>query len=312
MGKIAFVFPGQASQVPGMGRDLYDKFPAARHAFETADAALGLKLSEICFNGSDEVLQLTENTQPTILTVSLAAWAAAKDRLPAPDYVAGHSLGEYSALVAAGALPLADAVRTVRQRGQFMQAAVPLGVGAMAAIIGLDEAAVNEACAAAAAAATGEIVSAANLNAPGQVVIAGHAGAVEKAMAEAKNRGAKMTKLLNVSAPFHCALMKPAAEKLAPVLNALPWNDPRIPLVNNVECAIVTTKEAALEGLIRQVASPVRWEASMKKLAELGVDTFVEIGPLRVLSGLMKRIVPGARILNVEDEASLNATAAAL
>ncbi len=294
-----------------MGRDLYDKFPAARHAFETADDALGLKLSEICFGGSDEVLQLTENTQPTILTVSLAAWAAAKDRLPAPDFVAGHSLGEYSALVAVGALSLADAVRTVRQRGQFMQAAVPVGVGAMAAIIGLDEDRVDEACAAAAA-ATGEIVSAANLNAPGQVVIAGHAGAVEQAMAEAKSRGAKMTKLLNVSAPFHCALMKPAAEKLAPVLHALPWNDPRIPLVNNVDCAVVTTRDAALDGLIRQVASPVRWDASMKKLAELGVDTFVEIGPLKVLSGLIKRCVPGAKILNVEDEASLNATAAAL
>jgi [acyl-carrier-protein] S-malonyltransferase len=181
----------------------------------------------------------------------------------------------------------------------------------MAAIIGLDEAAVNEACAAAAA-ASGEIVSAANLNAPGQVVIAGHAGAVEKAMAEAKSRGAKMTKLLNVSAPFHCALMKPAAEQLTPVLKNLPWNDPRFPLINNVECAIVTAKDAALDGLIRQVASPVRWEASMKKLAELGVDTFIEIGPLKVLSGLIKRIVPGVKILNVEDEASLNATVAAL
>ncbi len=311
MGKIAFVFPGQASQVPGMGSWFYENHTAARHAYEICDAALGFKLSEVCFTGDPAVLALTENTQPTILATSVAIYHAVKDKLPQPDYVAGHSLGEYSALVAAGALDLADAVKTVRLRGQFMQQAVPVGEGAMAALIGLTAEKAQEACDTAAA-ATGQIVTPANLNAPGQIVIAGHKGAVEAAMKEAKSLGAKLTKLLDVSAPFHCPLMKPAQEKLAPVLTALRWNDPAVPLMNNADAKVVTTAADALDGLIRQVSSPVRWEASMKNLAALGVTTFVEIGPNKVLTGLIKRIVEGAKILNIEDEASLNATIAAL
>lgn len=311
MGKLAFVFPGQASQVPGMGRELHDRNPRARRAFERADAALGFPLSKVCFDGSDAELQLTENTQPTILAVSVAAWEACRERLPAPDFVAGHSLGEYSALVAAGALSIEDAVRTVRQRGRFMQEAVPVGEGAMAALIGLDETRAAQACAAAAA-ATGGVVTPANLNGGGQIVIAGHRAAVERAMSEAKAAGAKLTKLLNVSAPFHCPLMAPAAERLAPVLRGLDWSDLKIPLVNNADAVLVSAGSAALDGLIRQVASPVRWEAGVRELAARGVDTFVEVGPLKVLTGLIKRILPNARLLNVEDTASLDAAAAAL
>lgn len=311
MSKLAFLFPGQASQVPGMGSWFYENHPAAKHAYDACDAALGFKISEVCFHGDQATLSLTENTQPTILATSVAIYHAVKDKLPKPDFVAGHSLGEYSALVAAGALDLGEAVKTVRARGQFMQEAVPVGEGAMAAIIGASSEKVAEACQRAQA-ATGGVVTPANLNGGGQIVIAGAKPAVEAAMKEAKALGAKLVKLLDVSAPFHCPLMEPAQMKLAPVLKGLRWNDPAIPLMNNADAKLVTTKEAALDGLIRQVSAPVRWEESMKNLSAQGVTTFIEIGPNKVLSGMLKRIVDGAKILNIEDEASLNATVAAL
>ncbi len=311
MSKIAFVFPGQASQVPGMGAWFYENHPAAKHAYEVCNAALGFKISEVCFHGDQATLSLTENTQPTILATSVAIYHAVKDKLPKPDYVAGHSLGEYSALVAAGALDLGEAVKTVRARGQFMQEAVPVGEGAMAAIIGAAPEKVQEACDKAAV-ATGGVVTPANLNAPGQIVVAGAKVAVEAAMKESKALGAKLVKLLDVSAPFHCPLMLPAQLKLEPVLLKLRWNDPAVPLMNNADAKVVTTAAAARDGLIRQVSAPVRWEESIRNLSALGVTTFIEIGPNKVLSGLIKRIADGAKILNVEDEASLNATVGAI
>src|SRR5919205_1092078 len=307
----AFVFPGQGSQSPGMGRDLAEKFPAAREIFEEADEALGFALSELCFNGPAEQLQLTENTQPAILAPSVAALRAAEgEGLPRPDFVAGHSLGEYSALVAAGALSLRDAVTVVRKRGRYMQEAVPVGAGAMAAVLGADVETVGAVCRE--AAREGEVCSAANINSPGQVVIAGSAAAVERALPLLKERGAKRAVPLKVSAPFHCALMLPAQERLAADLDEVEFKDLSVPLVTNVDAAVIRTGAEARASLVRQVSSPVRWRESVELLAREGVDTFIEVGPGKVLCGLVRQTAPQARCLNVEDGASLGATSDAL
>jgi len=308
---IAYIFPGQGSQAVGMGRELAENYPAARAVFAEADEALGFSLSRLCFEGPAEELQLTEHTQPAILTTSIAALRALEaEGCPAPDFVAGHSLGEYSALVAAGALSLATAVRTVRARGRYMQAAVPVGVGAMAAILGAELEIVEAACA---EAAQGEVCSPANINSPKQIVIAGHAGAVERAIELLKARGVRKAVRLNVSAPFHCALMRPAQERLADDLAALEFSDLRVPLVTNVDAAPIKAGDAARAALVRQVSAPVRWRDSLERLAgEHGVETFVEVGPGKVLAGLVRQIAPGVRCLNVEDGASLAATRAAL
>ena len=309
MPKIAFLFPGQGSQYPGMGRDLAEHFPAARQVFDEADRALGFPLSKLCFEGPADELQLTANTQPAILTVSAAAAAVLAEKGVSPAYVAGHSLGEYSALVAARSIAIQAAVEIVRKRGQYMQEAVPVGVGAMAALLGLEAASVDAVCA---EAAQGEIVSAANINSPGQIVIAGNASAVGRAVDLAKTRGAKRAIILNVSAPFHCALMKPAADRLAVDLDTAEIREPAIPLVNNAAAALVRSADAIRDGLKRQVTAPVRWSESMSRLLAEGVDLFVEVGPGKVLSGLMRQISPDARCLHVEDAASLNEVLAAL
>jgi [acyl-carrier-protein] S-malonyltransferase len=293
-----------------MGRDLSENFPAARRVFEEADDALGFSISGMCFEGTAEELQLTENTQPAILTISVAALRAMQaEGLPAPDYVAGHSLGEYSALVATGALSLADAVRTVRARGRYMQEAAPVGSGAMAAILGAELSDIMNACG---EAQEGQVCSPANINSPGQVVIAGDAAAVERAMALLKERGAKRTIKLNVSAPFHCALMMPAQERLAADLEKIEFQDLRVPLVTNVDAAAITSGEEARDALVRQVSSPVRWRESIEFLIQEGVEQFVEVGPGKVLSGLVRQITRDARSLNVEDTASLRATSEGL
>jgi len=307
---IAYIFPGQGSQNPGMGKDLADKFPAARQVFEEADDALGFALSDLCFNGPAEQLQLTENTQPAILTTSVAALRALESEgFPKPDYVAGHSLGEYSALVAAGALSLADAVRTVRKRGQYMQEAVPVGAGAMAAILGADVETVAAACA---EAAEGEVCSAANINSPNQIVIAGAAAAIDRAIEIVKARGAKRAVKLNVSAPFHCAMMMPAQERLALDLNELEFKDLATPLVTNVDATPINKGAEARDALVRQVSQPVRWLESVEFLATQGVQTFIELGPGKVLSGLLRQINRELRSLNVEDDSSLRAAREAL
>lgn len=308
---VAYIFPGQGSQFAGMGRELADEFAAAREVFAEADAALGFSLSQLCFEGPAEALQLTENTQPAILTVSVAALRAMEAAgLPPPAFVAGHSLGEYSALVAAGALSLTDAVRTVRARGRYMQEAVPVGVGAMAAILGADAATVEEACRE--AATDGEVCSPANINSPKQIVIAGNTAAVERAMELLKERGAKRAIKLPVSAPFHCALMQPAQDRLAADLEKIEFADLRVPLVNNVDAVAIQQGDAARGSLVRQVSSPVRWLESVKFLADAGVETFVEVGPGKVLSGLVRQTLADARCLNVADPASLEATRATL
>jgi [acyl-carrier-protein] S-malonyltransferase len=307
--KIAFLFPGQGSQYPGMGRELAKAFPCARRVFEEADRAVGFSLSKLCFEGPAEELQLTANTQPAILAVSVAAAEVLRENGVQPDYVAGHSLGEYSALVAAGALRVGDAVRVVRQRGQYMQEAVPVGQGAMAALLGLDAALLEEICQ---EAAQGEVVSPANLNSPGQAVLAGHAGAVARAVELAKARGAKRAVMLNVSAPFHCALMKPAQDRLAEDLEGVEIAEARIPLVNNVDARLVSSPAEIRVGLKRQVTAPVRWEQSMRVLRAEGVELFVEVGPGKVLSGLLRQIDRQAELLRVEDVASLNEVRARL
>lgn len=302
---IAYIFPGQGSQSPGMGKDLAEKFPAARQVFEEADEALGFALSEICFNGPAEQLQLTENTQPAILATSIAALRALESEgFPKPDFVAGHSLGEYSALVAAGSLSPSDALRTVRKRGQYMQEAVPVRAGAMAAILGVNIETVNAACA---EAAQGEVCSAANINSPNQIVIAGAAAAIDRAIEIVKARGAKRAVKLNVSAPFHCALMKPAQDRLAVDLKELEFRDLTTPLVTNVDAKPINKGAEAGDALVRQVSQPVRWLESVEFLATQGVQTFIEIGPGRVLSGLVRQIRRELRCLNVEDDSSLRA-----
>jgi [acyl-carrier-protein] S-malonyltransferase len=295
---IALVFPGQGSQKVGMGRALADAFPAARETFAEADAALGESLSGLIWDGPDDALMLTENTQPAILTASIAAYRALESEglTSRVSFVAGHSLGEYSAHVAAGTLSFADAVRTVRQRGRFMQEAVPVGTGAMSAILGLDSAAVGRACE---EAAQGEVVAPANINGAGQVVIAGTRAAVERAGVRARELGAKRVIPLPVSAPFHCALMKPAEERLAPVLRALPTRDPRVPVIANVDAAPRRDAASAVEALVRQVSSAVRWEASVQCLASAGVTAYVEVGPGSVLSGLIRKIHRDASVAAV-------------
>jgi [acyl-carrier-protein] S-malonyltransferase len=308
---VAYIFPGQGSQYAGMGRELAASFPAAREVFAEADAALGFALSELCFGGPAEALQLTENTQPAILATSVAALRALESEgAPAPDFVAGHSLGEYSAFVAAGTLSLADAVRTVRARGRYMQEAVPVGAGAMAAVLGSDEETVRAACE---EAAQGEVCSPANLNSPKQIVIAGDAAAVDRAVEILKSRGARKAVRLNVSAPFHCALMLPAQERLERDLQALDFRDLRVPLVTNVDAGVVGTGEQARESLVRQVSQPVLWSESVQLMSEtLGVETFVEVGPGKVLSGLVRQIAPEARTLNVETPEGVAAAREAL
>lgn len=303
---LAYIFPGQGSQAPGMGRELAEKYAAAREVFEEADEAVGFALSRLCFEGPAEELQLTENTQPAILATSVAALRAAEgEGLPRPDFVAGHSLGEYSALVAAGALSLRDAVSVVRKRGRYMQEAVPVGAGAMAAVLGADIETVEAACRE--AAREGEICSAANINSPGQIVIAGSAAAVERALPILKESGAKRAIPLKVSAPFHCALMLPAQERLSADLDRVEFKDLSVPLVTNVDAAVIRTGAEARASLVRQVSSPVRWRESVELLAREGVHTFVEIGPGKVLSGLVRQTTSDARALNVEDAASLEA-----
>lgn len=290
--KTAFLFPGQGSQYAGMGRSLAEAYAEARRVFEEADEVLGFPLSRLCFEGPEEELKLTENTQPAILTVSVAAWAVLRSRGIKPDYVAGHSLGEYSALVAAGSLGFADALRLVRKRGRYMQEAVPPGAGAMAALLKLPdgklEAVLEEA-------AQGEVVSAANLNSPEQVVIAGHAAAVQRAIELAKAAGARRAVLLPVSAPFHCALMKPAQERLRADLEATAFRDLEIPLINNVQAREIRTGAEARQGLYEQVPNPVRWAETVRYLVSQGVERFVEVGPGSVLTGLLRAIHPGAQ-----------------
>jgi len=306
---LAFVFPGQGSQKVGMGRSLHDAVPESRAVFDEADGALGFPLSRLCFEGPEDQLQLTANTQPAILATSVAAARALAARGVEPQWVVGHSLGEYSALVAAGVLSLRDAVVAVRRRGQYMQEAVPVGEGAMAAILALDLAAIEQACR---EAAQGQVVSPANINSPGQVVIAGHAAAVDRASELCKRAGAKRALRLPVSAPFHCALMKPAQERLSRDLEGITFSAPSVPLVNNVDATVVRSAEACRDGLVRQVSGTVRWQESVERLVREGVDTFVEVGPGTVLAGLVKKIDKSVRVLNVEDSASLEATASAL
>src|SRR5882724_8102319 len=310
IGPIAFMFPGQGSQHPGMGKDLAETFPAARLVFEEVDEALGFSLSRLCFAGPAEELQLTENTQPAILSTSIAAVRAMEaEGFPAPAFIAGHSLGEYSALVAAGAISLADAVKTVRARGRYMQEAVPVGTGAMAAILGVELSAIEQACA---ESRGNQVCAPANINSPNQVVIAGNSEAVERAMDLMKSIGAKRVVKLNVSAPFHCALMKPAQDRLAWDLEQLAFADLRVPVVTNVDARFASNPGELRDALIRQVSAPGRWQESMGLLIEQGVSTFVEVGPGKVLSGLMRQINRSMNCLNVEDAASLRAARAEL
>ncbi|MDT5060175.1 MAG: [acyl-carrier-protein] S-malonyltransferase [Acidobacteriota bacterium] len=301
--RLAYIFPGQGSQYSGMGSELAEKYPASRKVFEEADDALGFSISQLCFSGTAEELQLTENTQPAILTTSIAILRAIEaEGMNAPEFVAGHSLGEYSALVAAGALSLADAVKTVRLRGRFMQEATPVGSGAMAAVMGADVKSVQEICS---EAQEGDVCSPANINSPNQIVIAGGAAAVDRAIALFKERLGKRAIKLSVSAPFHCALMKPAQERLAVELEKIEFHDLRLPLITNVDAAAISSGQEARNALVRQVSSPVRWLESMQLLIQEGVETFVEVGPGKVLCGLMRQIERNANCLNVGDAESI-------
>ena len=303
---IALLFPGQGSQAVGMGKDLAEKYSLARQAFEEADEALGMKLSQLCFEGPEEQLRLTEITQPAILATSVAAWRVLNEHSVKPDFVAGHSLGEYSAHVAAGTISFADAVRTVRYRGKYMQEAVPVGTGSMAAILGMAFDHVVKVCA---DAAQGEVCEPANINSPEQIVISGHTAAVERGATLADERGAKRAKVLPVSAPFHCSLMQPAQERLAAHLATLKFETPQLPVVCNVYARAVEDADSSREALVRQVTGSVKWSESMQTLIGRGVETFIEVGPGKVLCGLMRQIDRSKKCLNVEDEASLRKTA---
>jgi [acyl-carrier-protein] S-malonyltransferase len=309
---IACVFPGQGAQKVGMGKALAEAFPICGETFAEADDALGERLSTLCFEGPEDQLLLTENTQPAILAVSVAVHRLARSRGLEPAFAAGHSLGEYSAHVAAGTLSFADALRTVRRRGRYMQEAVPVGAGAMAAVLGLDADGVEQACAEARQERVDSIVSPANFNAPGQVVIAGHAAAVARAGELAKARGAKRVIPLAVSAPFHCALMRPAEERLAPELRALPAHSPVIPVVANVDAEPKRDRAGAIDALIRQVSSPVRWDAVVQRLVREGVRTFVELGPGTVLAGLIRKIDGSVTAVSVENSEGLDKAMAVL
>ena len=303
--KIALIFPGQGSQLVGMGKDLADKYPAARHTFEEADEALGYKLSQVCFEGPEDQLRLTEVTQPAILTASIAALRVVETHLPKPSFVAGHSLGEYSAHVASGTFGFADAVRTVRHRGRYMQEAVPVGVGAMAAILGMDLERVAGVCR---DAAQGAVCSPANINSPEQVVISGNTAAVERAAKLADERGAKRAKLLPVSAPFHCSLMKPAQDRLEEDLKKLTMHKPVYPVACNVDADFVNDDLRTLDTLVRQVTGSVKWDQCMRLLIAQGVETFIEVGPGKVMCGLMRQIDRTKTCFNVGDEGSLKKT----
>jgi [acyl-carrier-protein] S-malonyltransferase len=304
---IAFLFPGQGSQKVGMGKALAEAFGECRAVFDEADAALGEPLSQLGFEGPEDRLMLTENTQPAILTVSVAAARLLLSRGARPAFLAGHSLGEYSAHVVAGTLDFSDAVRIVRRRGRYMQEAVPVGTGAMAALLGADEALAAQACA---EAAHGDVVSPANLNGPGQVVIAGARDAVARAGERAKALGAKRVVPLPVSAPFHCALMKPAEERLAPELRGLRARNPQVPVIANVDAQPKTTAAASIDALVAQVSAPVRWEDVVRRLASAGVHAYVEVGPGTVLSGLVRKIQRDARVANLESPGDLEAVEA--
>jgi [acyl-carrier-protein] S-malonyltransferase len=307
MNSIAFLFPGQGSQAAGMGKELAAHYPVARQTFEEADAALGFALSQFCFEGPDDQLKMTEITQPAILTMSTAVSRVLKEKGVSPQFVAGHSLGEYSAHVAAGTLAFADAVRAVRNRGKYMQEAVPAGQGAMAAVLAMPLDQLQQVCA---EAAQGEIVSPANINSPDQIVISGSAKAVERAAELAKQRGAKRAVMLQVSAPFHCALMQPAQDRLATDLASLQFSDPAVPVVANIDAEPKTTGEASRNALVQQVTGAVRWSNCVQKLIEMGTKTFIEVGPGKVLTGLMRQIDRAQTAMNVEDEASLTKTLA--